>query len=71
MFAVEFRNTLAKSAGRDLGLLLVKWGFLSSNDPEKQRHQLSRLLAAMARGAIKELLEERTTLAREMQGGSA
>lgn len=67
-FSVEFRNTLAKNAGVQLGRLLINWGLLTSSDADVQTKQLSRLLAAMAKGAVQALIEERAALVRENGG---
>lgn len=61
-FLLEFRNTLARTAAVDLARMFLKWGLLPQGDAEKQKKGLSRLLAAMARGAVQELLRERAAL---------
>ena len=64
-FATDFRNTLARSAAADLGRLLVRWGFVSATSVEGQKQQLTRLLTAMAKGAVRAVIEERAEIVKE------
>lgn len=64
---VELRNTIAKGSGVDLGKMLMRWGFVSSGTPAEMKVRLSRLLEAIATGALRELLAEREKI--EKEGG--
>lgn len=64
---VELRNTIAKGAGIDLGKLLMRWGFVQQGTPEEMKKRLSRLLEAIATGALREVLSEREKI--EKEGG--
>lgn len=64
---VELRNTIAKGAGTDLAKMLMRWGFVSLGAPEVMKVRLSRLLEAVATGALRELLLEREKI--EKEGG--
>ncbi len=63
---VELRNTIAKGAGTDLAKLLMRWGFVSQGKPEDMKVRLSRLLEALATGALRELLLEREKIEKEV-----
>lgn len=64
---VELRNTISKGAGTDLAKMLMRWGFVSQGKPEDMKVRLSRLLEALATGALRELLLEREKI--EKEGG--
>lgn len=62
----DLRGMLAKEQGLHFLKFLLKWGFM----PEPDGKLLGRYLAAIARGIIKSILEERSALEQERMNGN-
>lgn len=63
-FVDDFRKLLAKDVALPIARFLSKWGFMFG-DNKQQAKLLTRYITAMAKGAVKGLLEERVTFEKE------
>ncbi len=64
-FVREVRGVFARTAAKDVGLLLHKWGFIGIGSKELQVEILKRYLEAMARGVVEAVIEERKNIEKE------
>ena len=66
----DLRSFLAKEAGLAFARFLQKWGFIDMSKTDVVNRLLARYLAAMARGILNSILEERQKIEKERVHGS-
>jgi len=65
---IDIRQLMAKGVARDLGLILVRWGFIATIDVGTAK-VLGRYIGAAAGAMAKAILEERMKIEKEKESG--
>jgi hypothetical protein len=69
VFFKELRNIFARNAAKDIGELLVKWGFLPSTNIVVQKKMLIRFFESMSKAMAVAVFDERKKMETEAHVG--